>query len=86
MSNNIAELYRGFVIVPARGGFDVIHPLNGKWVWRPTERSARWWAGTWARVLEINQNPETKKKLPKKVKVVKVRKLKGLRTATTTTR
>ena len=86
MSSNIPELYRGFIIAPSRGGFDVVNPTTGKWVWRPTERSARWWAGTWSRINEIVRNSEPKKKLPKKVKVVKVRKLKGLRTATTTTR
>lgn len=82
MTKPLSESYRGFVINPVRsGGFDVINPLTGKWVWRPTERSARWWAGTWARILEITKNSPTKA-VPRKVKVVKVRKLKGLRTTT----
>ena len=82
MSKQISEMYRGFVISPVRsGGFDVINPATGKWVWRPTERSARWWAGTWARILDITKTSSAKA-VPRKVKVIKVRKLKGLRTAT----
>lgn len=79
MSNPTPELYRGFIITPVRtGGYDVINQITGKWVWRPTERSARWWAGTWARINEIIMHSKPKSP-PRKVKVIKVRKLKGLR-------
>ncbi len=78
MSHKKPELYRGFVITPVRsGGFDVINSLTGKWVWRPTESSARWWAGTWARVQSFQKSAV--KTVPRKVKVIKTRKLKGLR-------
>lgn len=79
MSSKKPELYRGFVIAPVRsGGFDVIDSATGKWVWRPTELSARWWAGTWSRVKDFVEH-STPKSLPRKVKVIKVRKLRGLR-------
>ena len=79
MSTSGPELYRGFIIAPVRtGGYDVINQITGKWVWRPTERSARWWAGTWSRINEIIMNSKPKSP-PRKVKVIKVRKLKCLR-------
>lgn len=35
-------MYRGFIVVPHKDGFDLVDPGTGRWAHFPTQRFAKW--------------------------------------------
>ena len=42
--------YKGCIIVPVGGGFDVVDRASGRWMHVPSQRVAKWNATVWTRL------------------------------------
>ena len=67
--------YKGCIIVPVGGGFDVVDRTSGRWMHVPSQRVAKWNATVWTRLRDefggnaaLVQLPEVKHEIKTKEK------------------